>query len=57
MKLHVTEWGEGPRTAVLIHGITSEGATWGRVAPRLAERGYRMLAPSLRGHGPSPRGL
>ena len=56
MKLHVTEWGEGPRTAVLIHGITSEGATWGRVAPRLAERGYRVLAPSLRGHGPSPRG-
>jgi pimeloyl-ACP methyl ester carboxylesterase len=56
MKLHVREWGTGDRVAVLIHGITSDGSGWHRFAPDLAARGYRVLAPDLRGHGLSPRG-
>jgi pimeloyl-ACP methyl ester carboxylesterase len=40
---------------VLVHGITSEGAGWGRVAEVLVDRGYRVLAPDLRGHGRSGR--
>jgi pimeloyl-ACP methyl ester carboxylesterase len=56
MKLHVREWGTGDRIAVLIHGITSDSTGWRRVGPDLAARGYRVLAPDLRGHGLSDRG-
>jgi pimeloyl-ACP methyl ester carboxylesterase len=56
MKLNVREWGSGDRVAVLIHGITSDSSGWHRFGPDLAARGYRVLAPDLRGHGLSPRG-
>src|SRR2546423_14922848 len=56
MKLHVQEWGSGDRVAVLIHGITSDSSGWHRFGSDLAARGYRVLAPDLRGHGRSPRG-
>ncbi|KIZ18304.1 alpha/beta fold hydrolase [Streptomyces natalensis] len=56
MKLHTHEWGTGERTAVLIHGMMSDHRTWHRVAPALAERGYRVIGVDLRGHGRSPRG-
>jgi pimeloyl-ACP methyl ester carboxylesterase len=41
--------------ALLIHGVTSSSRTWWRVAPELVERGYRVVAVDLRGHGASPR--
>lgn len=56
MRLHTREWGTGDRTALLVHGIMSDSRTWRRVGPALAERGYRVLAVDLRGHGRSPRG-
>jgi pimeloyl-ACP methyl ester carboxylesterase len=56
MKLHVREWGTGDRVAMLIHGITSDSSSWRRLGPDLAARGYRVLAPDLRGHGLSDRG-
>lgn len=56
MKLHLTETGDGQRTAVLVHGLLSDHRAWCRVGPILVERGYRVLAPDLRGHGLSPRG-
>jgi pimeloyl-ACP methyl ester carboxylesterase len=48
--------GSGP-VVVLIHGITSDSTTWGRVMPYLARR-FTVLAPDLAGHGASakPRG-
>src|SRR3954452_21096171 len=48
--------GSGP-LIVLVHGITSNSATWERVIPALAERNT-VLAPDLLGHGQSakPRG-
>ncbi|GAA4217401.1 alpha/beta fold hydrolase [Actinocatenispora rupis] len=55
MTLHVTEWGTGDRVAVLVHGITSDAAGWSGIGPALADRGYRVLAPDLPGHGHSPR--
>ncbi|MCA9901824.1 MAG: alpha/beta hydrolase [Ardenticatenaceae bacterium] len=57
MKLHCLTWGDeaAERTAVLIHGVTSNAQSWVRVGPRLAEQGYYVVAPSLRGHGPSPK--
>jgi pimeloyl-ACP methyl ester carboxylesterase len=49
--------GAGPSRplAVLVHGVTSSSRTWWRVGPALAERGFRVLAVDLRGHGASPR--
>jgi pimeloyl-ACP methyl ester carboxylesterase len=45
--------GWGP-LLVLIHGITSNSATWDRVLPKLAQR-YSVLAPDLLGHGRSDK--
>ncbi len=56
MKLHVHEWGTGDKIALLIHGLFASHQSWWQVAPALAERGYRVLAPDLRGHGLSPQG-
>jgi pimeloyl-ACP methyl ester carboxylesterase len=41
--------------ALLVHGVTSSSRTWWRVGPALAERGFRVVAADLRGHGASPR--
>jgi pimeloyl-ACP methyl ester carboxylesterase len=47
-------WGDGPALALLVHGISSSSRTWWRTGPALAERGFRVLAVDLRGHGASP---
>ncbi|GAA2093520.1 hypothetical protein GCM10009801_60770 [Streptomyces albiaxialis] len=54
MKLHTHEWGGGDRLALLVHGIMADHRTFVKVGPALAERGYRVLAVDLRGHGRSP---
>ncbi|MFC7302863.1 alpha/beta fold hydrolase [Streptomyces monticola] len=56
MKLHTQEWGQGDRIALLVHGIMSDHRTWRRVGPALADKGYRVIAADLRGHGASGRG-
>src|SRR4051794_30231219 len=56
MKLHVRTWGDSAtadKTAVLLHGITSNAGSWARVASALVERGFACFAPDLRGHGQS----
>jgi pimeloyl-ACP methyl ester carboxylesterase len=40
---------------VLIHGVTSNAASWVRVGPELAAWGFYAVAPDLRGHGDSPK--
>lgn len=55
-RLYVHEWGDGDRTALLVHGITSDSGSWWQVGPELAARSYHVYAPHLRGHGHSPRG-
>jgi len=56
MKLAVREWGSGDRLALLVHGATGTKESMTALAQELAGRGYRVLAPDLRGHGESPRG-
>lgn len=36
---------------VLIHGATDSRLSWAQVAPQLADAGYRVYVPELRGHG------
>ena len=42
MKLNTHVWGDhsAARSAVLIHGVTSNAASWVRVGPALAAAGY-----------------
>lgn len=54
--LTTTVWGDGPRRALVLHGLTSSGAIWWRVAEELAGIGYTVVAPDLRAHGTSPTG-
>lgn len=49
-----TDAGAPAPVAVLVHGIIGWWRTWWRVAPALAERGWRVVAVDLRGHGASP---
>jgi pimeloyl-ACP methyl ester carboxylesterase len=43
---------DGP-VAILMHGFPDDPRTWDVVAPDLAEKGYRVLVPWLRGYGPT----
>ncbi len=55
-RLCVCEWGAaGQPLVVCLHGICDQGAVWTPVADRLAEAGYHVVAPDLRGHGRSAR--
>ena len=38
---------------LLLHGFPTTRRLWSQVAPRLAEAGYRILAPDLVGYGES----
>lgn len=47
----------GERRALLLHGLTSDGGTWWRLASELADDGFMVVAPDLRSHGRSPSGI
>ena len=38
---------------ILLHGFPYDVRSWDGVAPALADAGYRVLAPYLRGYGPT----
>ncbi|NMF86770.1 alpha/beta fold hydrolase, partial [Nodosilinea sp. P-1105] len=45
-------WGPENGSLVLcLHGILEHGAAWDGVAYGLAQQGYHVVAPDLRGHG------
>ena len=50
--LHVFTWGEGPRTALAVPGITASAYAWPGVAAALPAD-WRLVAPDLRGRGQS----
>ncbi|MFP3113865.1 alpha/beta fold hydrolase, partial [Escherichia coli] len=48
------EWNpRGQRAAVLLHGWPDSAVGWTPVAELLAARGFRVLAPALRGFAPT----
>ncbi len=54
LRLRVCAWGPADGPVILcLHGLLDQGATWARVAERLAAAGHRVLAPDARGHGRS----
>lgn len=54
MRLESLAWGpsDGP-LAVLLHGFPDTAHTWRHLGPTLADRGWRVVAPFLRGYAPS----
>lgn len=50
IRLHVRTGGEGV-PVLLMHGWLGTSYTWRHVAPRLAEEGYFVICPDMRGYG------
>ena len=58
VRLHYVEYGKGP-LIVLLHGFPECWYAWRYQLPALAEAGYRVVAPDLRGYNLSdkPKGV
>ena len=54
VRLHYVEAGEGP-LVVLLHGFPEFWFGWRRQIPALAEAGFRVVAPDMRGYNLSSR--
>lgn len=55
-RLRVWEWGSEDSPAIICaHGAYDHGRMWDGLAPALTDRGFRVVAPDLRGHGDSGR--
>ena len=54
LRVAYEEWNpHSSRTAVLLHGWPDSIRTWSAVAPGLAQAGWRVLVPALRGFLPT----
>jgi pimeloyl-ACP methyl ester carboxylesterase len=53
-RVHVHEWGIGPRTAVILHGWGSHAPRFARLAQALVAQGWRVQVIDAPGHGRSP---
>jgi pimeloyl-ACP methyl ester carboxylesterase len=47
------EAGKGPKAVLLLHDAGRTSGDWGLIRTRLEDKGYRVLAIDLRGHGAS----
>lgn len=46
-----TNWGTHPKTALLLHGLSSNNTTWARLKEHLENDGFTVHTPDLPGHG------
>lgn len=53
VELEIAEVGVGGRPLLMVHGFTGAKEDFGDWWERLAERGWHVVAPDLRGHGAS----
>jgi pimeloyl-ACP methyl ester carboxylesterase len=54
LRVGYLEWNPGaPRTMLLLHGWPDSVRCWAEVAPRIADAGWRVIAPALRGFAPT----
>ena len=56
VRLHYVEAGDGP-LVVLLHGFPEFWYAWRHQIPALADAGYRVVAPDLRGYNTSDKPL
>lgn len=54
-RLTYSDYGEGDRVLVLVHGLLMNRRMYDRLAPEMASRGYRVITLDLLGHGRSDR--
>lgn len=54
-RISFDDYGEGDRPLVLIHGLLMNRRMFDRLGPEMAERGNRVIAVDLLGHGRSDR--
>lgn len=52
-RFFVRALGHGDDVVLLLHGWPEDGTAWNRVAPLLADAGWRIVAPDLKGFGRS----
>jgi len=59
LRFHVVEYGSGEQLALCLHGFPECWYSWRCQMPLLAELGFRVWAPDLRGYGGTdrPRGV
>jgi pimeloyl-ACP methyl ester carboxylesterase len=53
--LAYSDYGEGDRALVLMHGLLMNRRMFDRLAPEMASRGYRVVTVDVLGHGRSER--
>ena len=54
LRVAYEEWNSaGCATVILVHGWPDSPRCWSAVAPRLAQAGYRVIVPALRGYSPT----
>ena len=54
LRIGYEEWNaSAQRTVVLLHGWPDSPRAWSGVAPQLAQAGWRVLVPALRGVSPT----
>jgi pimeloyl-ACP methyl ester carboxylesterase len=51
VRLHHVDAGNGPQTAVLLHGFPQTSHEWMKIVPTLVGAGLRVVAPDYRGAG------
>ena len=55
LTFEVAEAGEGDHLALMLHGFPELHFSWRHQMPLLAEKGYRVWAPNIRGYGGTDR--
>ncbi|GAA0181050.1 hydrolase [Lithospermum erythrorhizon] len=51
INMHVAQIGQGPSTILFLHGFPQLWYTWRHQMLHLSSKGYRCIAPDLRGYG------
>lgn len=55
LRFAIDECGTGDRIALFLHGFPESRRCWGHQLPAMAARGWRAVAPDMRGYGETSR--